>query len=169
MFVSKSRNPLRLSRSASRTAQLKSKARAAIRMAVENLEDRTLFSFAAPVSYAAGIAPVSMLTGDFNGDGRADVLTTNASPASVTVLLGGGDGTFAAPLTSSLGVVSPGSRYTGSQAGTSAVGDFNSDCPLDVSVKTGNNTVTLLGNGDGTFGAPLTTFLGSAPSRMSTG
>src|SRR5436305_11622054 len=105
----------------------------AIRMAVENLEDRTLFSFATPVSYAAGAAPVSMLTGDFNGDGRADVLTTNAAPASVTVLLGGGDGTFAAPLTSSLGVVSPGSRYTGSQAGTSAVGDFNGDGRLDVS------------------------------------
>ncbi|MDB5322051.1 MAG: hypothetical protein JWN40_3682 [Phycisphaerales bacterium] len=164
MFLSsKSRN------SSSRRQSPKVRRDSAIRMAVENLEDRTLFSFATPVSYAAGAPAVSMLTGDFNADGRADVLTTNSAPAGVTVLLGNGDGTFGAPLTSSLGAVSPGSRYTGSQAGTSAVGDFNGDGRLDVSVMAGNNAITLMGNGDGTFGAPLTTLLGFAPSRMSTG
>ncbi len=141
----------------------------AVSTAIENLEDRTHLSFSAPVSYPAGTAPVAMISGDFNNDGRLDTLTTNSAPASVTVLLGNGDGTFAAPLNTSLGLNIPGSRYTGSQAGTVAVGDFNADGRLDVSVISANNAVTLLGNGDGTFAAPLSTYIGSSPSRLSTG
>jgi hypothetical protein len=148
-------------------ARFKTRKAGAIRSAVENLEGRTFFSFSAPVSYAAGAAPVSMISGDFNNDGHADVLTTNY-PGSVSTLLGHGDGTFGAPISTAIGYA-PGSPFTGSQAGTSAVGDFNGDGWLDVEVASGTTGVTLLGNGDGTFQAPLTNVLGSSPARISTG
>ncbi len=86
----------------------------------------------------------TVLVGDFNGDGRPDILSNG------TVSLGNGDGTFTA-------VVS-----TGTVSGL-AVGDFNGDGKLDVASGTG----VLLGNGDGTFtNAPgtfptFTTGLGS--------
>ena len=145
----------------------KRKVAAAIQMAVENLEGRAFFSFSAPVSYLAGAAPVSMISGDFNSDGHADVLTTNY-PAGVVTLLGKGDGSFGAPQSTPLGST-PGSTYTGSQAGTSAVADYNGDGKLDVTVVSGLNGITLLGNGDGTFGAPMAAYLGNSPTRISTG
>jgi hypothetical protein len=140
----------------------------AARSALENLEGRMLCSFSLPVSYAAGSAPVAMISGDFNGDGHADVLSSNSFPAAVTTLLGNGDGTFQAPLSSPLSGT-PGSPYTGSQAGTLAIGDYNADGRLDVSVVSGTSVITVLGNGDGTFQAPQTTVLGSSPARLSTG
>jgi len=33
-------------------------------------------------------------TGDFNGDGRLDLAASNFEDNSVSILLGGGDGTF---------------------------------------------------------------------------
>src|SRR5690349_9492037 len=68
----------------------------------ESLEERTVLSFVAPVSYTAGTTPVAMISGDFNGDGRVDLLTTNSGTNNVDVLLGNGDGSFQAPLSSSL-------------------------------------------------------------------
>ena len=62
------------------------------------------------------------------------------------MLLGQGDGTFQAPLTSPAGL---GPAYM-------AVGDFNGDGVADVAVTSGANAVSVLqGNGDGTFQAPL--------------
>jgi hypothetical protein len=102
-----------------------------------------------PVSGAfSGIA-----TGDFNNDGNQDVVvsdSTGASPRNVIVLLGKGDGTFAAP-----------ARFTtgGSGEGLILAEDFNGDGKLDIAaVNQSDNTVSiLLGNGDGTFQAPKIT------------
>jgi hypothetical protein len=132
----------------------------------ETLEARTLFSFTMPVSYAAGAAPVSMTSGDFNGDGRPDILTTNSLPAVVTTLLSNGDGTFSAPISSPLSGT-PGSRYTGSQAGTVATGDFNHDGKLDVAAISFNSALIMMGNGDGSFTAASSVVLGTSPSRLS--
>ena len=86
----------------------KQKLDAAIKPAVESLEERTLFSYAAPVTYTAGAAPVAVATADFNNDGRADVVATNAGlDNNATVLLGNGDGTFGAPIVTSLGTPPP--------------------------------------------------------------
>ncbi len=83
----------------------------------------------------------SIAVGDFNSDGKPDLAITNE--ASLTILLGNGDGTFT-PI--------PESPATGSGLSAIAVGDFNSDGKPDLVVISENYTMTiLLGNGDGTF------------------
>ena len=56
--------------------------------------------FAPSVNYGVGITPNSIASGDFNGDGFIDLVTSNpADPtgagADLSILLGNGDGTFA--------------------------------------------------------------------------
>jgi hypothetical protein len=46
-----------------------------------------------------GLMPVSIATGDFNGDGIADLVVANSGDATVTIMLGKGDGTFGPILT----------------------------------------------------------------------
>ena len=65
--------------------------------------------------------------------------------ATVSVLLGNGDGTFRSHV-----------DYPVPGAGSVEVADFNGDGKLDVAVATFQPMVyILLGNGDGTFQAPL--------------
>jgi hypothetical protein len=88
----------------------------------------------------------SIVTGDFNRDGKLDLVTTNFSfgnADSVCILLGNGDGSFREPYC-----------YTGTQSWASpAVGDFNGDGNLDLAVldSFGNTVNIFLGNGDGTL------------------
>jgi hypothetical protein len=144
------------------------KAAGAIHSAVESLEGRALFSYAPAIPYTGVVSPVAVATADFNNDGRSDVVVTDSMTSSANVLLGNGDGTFQAPQSTALGAI-PGSRYSGSQAGTIATADFNADGRLDLAVVSTNTGVILLGNGDGTFQAPQTTVLGTSVTRISTG
>jgi hypothetical protein len=87
-----------------------------------------------------GVA-LAFTVGDFNGDGKLDLVVGNENE-DVTIVLGNGDGTFAAPNL----VVS------GHMPSAIAVGDFNGDGVLDLAVANDDGTVgILLGNGDGTF------------------
>jgi large repetitive protein len=83
--------------------------------------------------------------GDVNGDGRLDIITANNNSDNASVLLGNGNGTFAAQATFS----------TGSSPRAVTLGDVNSDGRLDII--TANNgdasASVLLGNGNGTFQA----------------
>ena len=63
--------------------------------------------------------------GDFNGDGNLDLAVANEVSGTVAVLLGNGNGTFAAATTFSTG---------GSDPDSLAVGDFNGDGKLDLAV-----------------------------------
>src|SRR5438445_5297576 len=95
---------------------------AALRLQLETLEERTLPSFYAAVSYAAGTNPQAVVTADFNRDGRLDLATANVGDNTVTVLLGNANGTFQ-PAQNSV---------TGANPRSVAVGDFNGDGKLDL-------------------------------------
>jgi FG-GAP-like repeat/Putative Ig domain/FG-GAP repeat len=94
----------------------------------------------------------SIVTADFNGDGKLDLAVTDSAGNAVIILLGNGDGTFGPPTTIPVGN-SPESIIAA---------DFNNDGKLDLAlVNSVDGTVTLLlGNGDGTFtqasGSPYT-------------
>jgi VCBS repeat protein len=100
-------------------------------------------ALAAPTPIAVPGATGRPAAADFNGDGRADVVTPASGGAAV--LLGAANGSLGAPLT--LGAPTPGAV---------AVGDANHDTRADVMVASNAGTVTgFAGNGDGTFGPPV--------------
>lgn len=115
-------------------------------------------TFAAPVAYNLGANGSVVSFGDFNGDGNTDV-AVGASGEEI-VFLGNGDGTFKTP-----GITSS----AGSGIDYAAVGDFNGDGKLDLAVSEPSCGTTcpavyiLLGNGNGTFGAPVLAFEGDGP------
>jgi len=55
-------------------------------------------TFQPPVNYTVGAGPEFLVTGDFNGDGYADLAVANTWSNAVSVLSGNGDGTFQAPV-----------------------------------------------------------------------
>jgi hypothetical protein len=121
-------------------------------------------SFQPPVDYQIGAGPTAVAVADLNGDGKADLVATNygfiGSDPGVHVLLGNGDGSFAAPVT----YVVPGGPES------VAVGDLNGDgvCDLVVGSAQGSNggLSVLLGRGDGSFTAPVTYDVGSFPGAV---
>jgi uncharacterized repeat protein (TIGR01451 family) len=114
----------------------------------------------APVHYALGGAPYSVVSGDFNGDGRGDLAAGARGIHSVAVQLGNGDGTFHSGVT--VGV--------GTNPDAVAAGDFNRDGVLDIaSANSGSdNASVLLGNGNGTFVTPVPYALGTTPRSIAT-
>lgn len=95
--------------------------------------------------FSSGSGNGQVVTGDFNGDGIADLAVTDHG--SVDILLGKPDGTYAAPV----------SYAAGGSLQFLAVADFNTDGALDIAAgdySTGGISI-LFGNGDGTFGSPV--------------
>jgi len=107
-------------------------------------------TFQAPVRYNVGGSPVSLVVGDFNGDGRLDLAAANRGPGSIATLLGNGDGTFQAP--SLYGVPDP----VGAPDAL-AIGDFNHDGIADLALANSRPAaiVVLLGAGGGAFQPPV--------------
>jgi hypothetical protein len=112
----------------------------------------------APTSYP-------IVIGDFNGDGIPDLAVPLYGPNEIAILLGKGDGTFAAPVMAS----SPGTNPINAQ---SVVGDFNGDGIPDLAVidSADSSLDILLGNGDGTFTTvAMQPTLSGTPSYIATG
>ena len=99
---------------------------------------------------------MSVAIGDVNGDGKPDLVVTNASSNTVGMLLGNGDGTFRPAVVYGSGGLIPGSV---------AIADVNGDGKPDILVANvcGNgdpncdgSVAVLLGNGNGTFQTAVT-------------
>ncbi len=88
----------------------------------------------------------NLVAGDFNGDGNLDIAASGGGTNQVAILLGHGDGTFAAAVYYNVGT----------QPGALVAGHFHgAGSPLDLAVvNVGSDTVSILtGNGNGTFQA----------------
>jgi Ca2+-binding RTX toxin-like protein len=155
---------------------------------VSNEEDRTATvllgngdgTFAVGSTVPLGNTPGQLALADVNGDHRLDIISVNtgeepsSSPtdfaagvgsppggtSQIDVLLGNGNGTFAAPATVS----------AGNEADALAIGDFNGDGKPDVAVASysGNSVDVLLNNyaGHATVIPPSTIAVGSHPDDV---
>lgn len=113
-------------------------------------------SFQAPVGVSGSGCSAPVAVGDFNRDGKADVVTSPGAYGNpVAALLGNGDGTFQlVPALYGESCIFLGPFLPPSLA----VGDFNGDGGLDVAVtNASSNTLSvILGDFDGTFGEQRT-------------
>jgi FG-GAP-like repeat/FG-GAP repeat len=120
-------------------------------------------SFSAAANFSAGVTPISVAVGDFNGDGRQDLAFPNNVEewGTVSILLGDGAGHFGTARSS----------FAGGYPQSVAVGDFNGDGRQDLAV---TNTATddvsiLLGDGTGSFSRAPDVFPGSEPYSVAVG
>lgn len=127
-----------------------------IRRGLEELEGRDTPSFTALPAFTAGVgAPTVVASGDFNGDGFADLAVGNDPPTSspsIDIDLGNGDGTFTQ-------VQQIAARDLGTPQEI-VVADLNQDGIPDLAVASFSSTtqvgslMVFLGDGKGTFTGP---------------
>ena len=105
------------------------------------------YNFIVPPAYSG---TGNQFVADFNGDGKPDLLDSYGN-----LQLGNGDGTF------TVGIPVPGTPL--------AVADFNGDGKPDVLEQGTGTLLVLLGNGDGTFQAPISTDSGADLTAIAAG
>ncbi len=113
--------------------------------------------FLAPVTYTTGNSPISVMAGDFDGDGNADLAVANSGDSTLTVFLGDGQGNFNPT------AVNP---VTGSYPLSIAVGDLNGDGYSDIASANfldGTATVLLAEQQTATASAGPIAVAGSGP------
>ncbi|MEG4108445.1 DUF4347 domain-containing protein, partial [Microcoleus sp. S13_C5] len=121
-------------------------------------------TFAPQVTFATGTNPVSVSTGDFNGDGKPDLALANVSSNTVSILLnttttGATTPTFAPQVTFA----------TGTRPVSVSIGDINGDGKPDLATANFNsNNVSILLNRT-TTGATTPTFATQVTFATNTG
>jgi uncharacterized protein (TIGR03437 family) len=112
-------------------------------------------SFSPGAAYPVGPGAISLVAGDFHGDGKVDLVAANCGTApnyrdgNLALLSGKGDGTFAAP------AILPLSPGNGMGPWSMIAADFNRDGKLDLAVSFDPGLAVLLGTGEGSFQAPV--------------
>jgi hypothetical protein len=106
----------------------------------------------------------SVASADLNGDGSIDLAVADYLGGNIYVLLGNGDGTFKPPAKVPM---------NGAYPEFVAVGDFNGDHVPDLITVDATGACpcisTLLGNGNGTFQAPINTKPSIGPTAIGIG
>jgi hypothetical protein len=104
-------------------------------------------TYTSAVNYGTQLQPVGITRGDFNEDGKSDVIVSNAGSSTVSLFLGNGDGTFGNAI----------SIAVGSNPISVVSADFNGDGHQDLAVSLGNSQAfqVLFGAGNSTFSAPI--------------
>ncbi len=120
-------------------------------------------TFQNEVVYSTGVGPRGVTTGDYNSDGKQDMIVSNGSSDTVSYFAGNGDGTFKD------GVLISTSYSSGAYSIQS--GDFNNDGKLDfASAAFGMaEMIVCLGKGDGTFQTPIIYSTGQGPQSLALG
>ncbi len=118
-------------------------------------------SFQSPEMYSTDSYPTSLVMGDFNRDGKLDIVTGNSIANDVSFFAGNGNGSFNTAVNS----------FALNFPSSIAAGDVNGDGILDlVTVAANFNQVAiLLGKGDGTFGERVQFAAGQQPWAVALG
>jgi uncharacterized repeat protein (TIGR01451 family) len=95
------------------------------------------------VGTSRDLAPTSVAIGDLNGNGKPDLAVANNNTPNISVLLGDGNGGFAAATEYPIPFF---------DSGSIKIADLSGDGRPDL-VVAGGGLAVLLGNGDGSFGA----------------
>jgi len=123
--------------------------------------DGTFTEIGTPAS-AANVEYSWIAVGDFNGDGKLDLVVADHTDGKALILLGNGNGTFT--LKSTL--------TTGMWPANVVTGDFNGDGKLDLAVanyESGGEVQIFLGNGNGTFSLKSSPAVGAGLEAMAVG
>ena len=111
-----------------------------------------------PRKYGVGYQPRGIAGGDFNFDGRTDLVVTAKGSNFASVLLGDGKGHFDPGVATAI-------AKAPCQFLTTA--DFNNDQKPDIAISCiGGNVQVFLGKGTGSFNTPISLTAGASPQDM---
>jgi hypothetical protein len=125
-------------------------------IAISSTAIKAQISFSPATNFGVGKGPRSIISADFNSDGKMDLATANYFSDSISVLFGNGLGSFSAPNFFAVGM-RPNSLISA---------DFNSDGKIDIAITNhiSNNISILIGDGLGNFLAAVNYPAPSNPS-----